>query len=83
MTGEEFTLTDSPETLSFFNEVWKSYDPTPDGASVLVSKVLSNHGLWSFNLADIPGLHRQLASCIYLIESKGMAIALTGDGVTE
>jgi tagaturonate reductase len=75
--GMEIELNDSAETILFFKEIWKRYHSSPEGARILVSEILSNPSLWAVDLAGIPGLSGQLAGCVYRIESKGMAGALT------
>lgn len=77
--GRPTPLNDAPDIVRFFRETWK----TPD-ASAIARKVLSNQGLWGYDLALITDLHASLSkniSDILLQENAGNTmLTLPGTG---
>ncbi len=65
MQGNNFPLRDDPDTLVFFQEVWKEHE---QDLEMLVRRVLGRQDFWDQDLNQIPELRHQLKKCLEVIE---------------
>lgn len=66
-------MTDEPEVLQFFAEVWGNQESIP----ALTERVLGNAALWGADLSQVPGLTERVAEVLGQIVDAGMRGALT------
>lgn len=66
-------MRETPETLTFFVEVWREWDGSPAGLRQLTAKTLQNEGIWGENLClSIPRLDAQVALHLQRIVEQGV-----------
>lgn len=71
--GREHLMRETPETLTFFVEVWREWDGSPAGLRQLTAKTLQNEGIWGENLClSIPRLDAQVALHLQRIVEQGV-----------
>jgi len=66
--GKPTPVNDAPDVLRFFRETWKDSD-----TRVIARKILSNQGLWGYDLDFIKDLHNALSENIANILSQEYA----------
>ncbi len=75
--GAEYEIKDSPEVLSFFEELWKSGDASDAaGAASIMEAVLSRTEYWNEDLSARDGLIETTAKWLQAMASRGMAPVL-------
>jgi tagaturonate reductase len=63
--GKQTPVNDAPDVIRFFRETWKDSD-----TRAIARKILSNHGLWGYDLDAITDLHTVLSDNMINILSQ-------------
>ncbi len=74
--GQKIELSDNPEVLEIFKNLWGNYDGTDEYLISLVEKILSIEKFWKMDLNNIEGLKAKVANYLIKIEKDGMKKAL-------
>lgn len=70
--GKNIPLNDEKWATDFFEDIWKKYDGTENGAGELIKKVLQWEEAWGADLSTISGLHDLLVDYLIKIKKEGM-----------
>ncbi len=74
--GEKIQLSDSPEYLNLYSDLWRNFDGTDQYLNHIVETILGLEVLWKEDLNSIDGLKNKLASYLINIERKGIKEAI-------
>ncbi len=70
-----YTVSDSPDIVSFFEQIWASHEGEPEK---IAEAVLGNTAFWDMNLCDVPGLLDSVAKDLQQIKTLGIRSSLKG-----
>ena len=74
--SEKIQLSDSPEYLNLYSDLWGNFDGTDQYLKHIVETILGLEALWKKDLNSIDGLKNKLASYLIDIERKGIKEAI-------
>ena len=74
--GSKIELSDNPEVLETFEQLWEGYDYTKEYLIYLVERVLGNKEFWKQDLNNIEGLKDNISNYLIKIERHGMKKAV-------
>lgn len=74
--GSKIELSDNPEVLETFEQLWEGYDHTEEYLIYLVERVLGNKEFWKQDLNNIEGLKDKISNYLIKIERHGMKKAV-------
>lgn len=70
--GEKINLSDNPEYLEMYKDLWDNYDGSDENLGSIVEAVLSLTDLWKMDLNEIEGLKEEVTRHLINIVRKGM-----------
>lgn len=74
--GEKIDLSDNPEILEMFKELWDNYDGSDEYLKNIVGTVLGLKSLWKMDLNEVEGLKEQATYYLTKICKEGIKNAL-------
>ena len=74
--GQEYTVREQPETISFLEEAWAAYEGKEGQLLDAIKKILHHEGLWGQSLLEIPDLADKVHRYVTLITQLGMQNAV-------
>lgn len=74
--GEKINLSDNPEYLEMYKNLWDNYDGSDENLKSIVEAVLNLTSLWKMNLNSIEGLKEEITKHLINIVRKGMQEAV-------
>ncbi|MDK2805888.1 MAG: tagaturonate reductase [Thermoanaerobacterium sp.] len=74
--SETIPLSDEPEILEMYQNLWKNFDGSYDGIKYIVTRVLEYDKVWKMNLNEVKGLNDAVTEYLYLIEKNGIKESL-------
>jgi len=73
---EHIPLKDTPEIISFFEQVWSRCDEKEESIQELVEAVLGSQQLWEMNLNKVPYLTKKITYYVKKILDQGMEVVV-------
>lgn len=74
--GEKINLSDNPEILEVYNELWSKYDGSDEYLKHIVETILGMKDFWKMDLNEIEGLKDEVSYYLTKIAKKGISNAL-------
>lgn len=74
--GEKIELSDSPEYLNLYSDLWGNFDGTDEYLIHIVETILGLVALWKVDLNSINGLRNEIARHLINIERNGIKEAI-------
>ncbi|MBC8587396.1 tagaturonate reductase [Paratissierella segnis] len=74
--GESINLSDDPEILEMYKNLWNNYDGSDENLQSIVKTVLGSVDLWKIDLNSIVGLNEKVTKDLTSIVRKGMKEAV-------
>jgi len=74
--GQEYTVREQPETLSFLEEAWAAYEGKEGQLLDVVKNILRHEGIWGQSLLEIPDLADKVYRYVVSINQLGMRNAV-------
>ncbi|MDN5316555.1 MAG: tagaturonate reductase, partial [Thermoanaerobacterium sp.] len=74
--SETIPLSDEPEILELYKNLWKQYDGSYDRLNYIVTEILAYDKIWKINLNDVEGLNTAVTEYLYSIEKNGIKESL-------
>lgn len=73
---EAIPLSDDPDILKMYQELWKDFDGSHEGIKDIVTNVLSYDKVWKMDLNEVAGLNDAVTEYLYSIEKNGIKESL-------